>query len=55
MKCFSYSKWAKGVAAQILESDLSSGFSIADSTPDCEKAKIAMEKLITQLRRSAGE
>jgi len=50
IKRFSYAKWAKGVASQILESDLSCGFAVADETPDREKAIEAVVHLICQLR-----
>jgi len=51
---FSYSRWANDVAAKILESDLSSGFEVANDTPDESKAKEAILKLIDQLRRKAN-
>jgi hypothetical protein len=50
---FSYTKWAKGVAANILESDLACGFEVADTTPDPAKARAAIEKIITQLKKQA--
>lgn len=48
-KKFLYSKWAKEVAASILQSDLDCGFEVADETPDPEKAHNAIRKLIHQL------
>jgi len=49
-KKFSYVRWAKDVAATILMSDLCSGFEVANTTPDPEKARKAIEKLIKRLR-----
>ena len=51
-KTFSYSKWAKGVAAQILECDLDCGFEVADNTPSREKAIKAMKNLIWKLKKA---
>ncbi len=50
VKKFSYSKWAKSVAAAILETDLACGFEVADTTPDPQKAREAIECLIRQLQ-----
>lgn len=54
MSRFAYIKWAKSVAADCLESDLACGFEIADDTPDGEKAREAMTKLIEKLRKEGG-
>lgn len=50
-KRFAYMRWARNVAADCLDSDLACGFEIADDTPDGEKAREAMRKLISQLKK----
>ena len=52
---FSYVKWAKAVAADILDSDLACGFEVANNTPDRGKALRAVEKLIIRLRIEAEQ
>ena len=52
-KHFSYTRWAKAVAADILESDLGCGFDVAQSCPDPHKGRRAIEKLIFKLKRES--
>ena len=51
MKKFSYSKWAKAVIAECMQSDLDCGFDVANDTPDPEKARAAVQDIINQFRR----
>ena len=41
------------VAADILQSDLACGFEVAEMTPDVNKAKKAVERLISKLRKQS--
>lgn len=51
---FDYTKWALESAAMCLQSDLSCGFDVADtSTPNGDKARAALQRLIHRLHREA--
>ena len=52
MKRFSYKRWANGVAAQILRSDLDCGFAVANGTPNPDKAREAMMAIVNKLLRA---